>query len=242
MRYYVLGLRFAGSPYALHTVGSTLAVDSVTYAHVRGVPPRDAAEDFYLVNKVVKLGRAVSVDCEPIAIRARHSLRVPFGTGRAARDIVDAGGERNVYDPRVFSLLSSWLKAMLRFAQGDEAAIESCTAANAPLEMALTQLGYARALRSALDGAPKARRVARAHEWFDAFKTLKLIHGLRDAGLPDLPWRQALATASFVEGDAVDRALKQNDASAVCEALLELERPVIPAKAGIQPGSPLSRG
>src|SRR6266545_39770 len=44
LRYYVLGLRFAGSPSAYHTIGSTLAVDVDAYAAVRGFPKRDAAE------------------------------------------------------------------------------------------------------------------------------------------------------------------------------------------------------
>src|SRR6185503_7192191 len=58
LRYYVLGLAAAGSPWAMHTIGSSLAVDLDAYAAVRGVPRRDAAEDFYLVSKVAKLGPA----------------------------------------------------------------------------------------------------------------------------------------------------------------------------------------
>ena len=36
-------------------------------------------------------------------------------------------------------------------------------------------------------------------ELFDGFRTLKLIHALRDGGLSSLPWREALVAAPFIE-------------------------------------------
>ena len=56
LHHYVLGLQRAGSPYAFHTLGSCLAVRASNYAQVRGFPVRAAAEDFYLLNKLAKLG------------------------------------------------------------------------------------------------------------------------------------------------------------------------------------------
>jgi hypothetical protein len=40
----------------------------------------------------------------------------------------------------------------------------------------------------------------RLHTWFDALRTLQALHRLRDAGLPDVPFRVALATAPFSSG------------------------------------------
>ncbi len=37
----------------------------------------------------------------------------------------------------------------------------------------------------------------RAHEWFDARRTLKFLHALRDERYPSLPWREALARAPW---------------------------------------------
>ena len=56
LHHYVLGLEYAGSPYAYHTLGSCLAVKADAYAQVRGFPKRAGAEDFYLLNKLAKLG------------------------------------------------------------------------------------------------------------------------------------------------------------------------------------------
>ena len=56
LRYYVAGLTYAQSPYAFHTIGSTMAVNAEHYASVRGFPRREAGEDFYLLNKLAKVG------------------------------------------------------------------------------------------------------------------------------------------------------------------------------------------
>src|SRR6185295_2791724 len=83
LRYDVLGLASAGSPWAMHAIGSTLAVGVEAYAAVRGFPRRMAGEDFHLLAKLAKIGRVVRAGGEPIRLRSRSSDRVPFGTGAA---------------------------------------------------------------------------------------------------------------------------------------------------------------
>src|SRR5262249_38957583 len=61
LRYYVLGLAFAGSPHAYHTIGSAFAARASAYVSVRGFPKRDAAEDFYLLSKIAKVGPVFSL-------------------------------------------------------------------------------------------------------------------------------------------------------------------------------------
>ncbi len=46
MRYYVLGLSYAESPYAFHTIGSTMTCTARGYVAVRGMNRREAGEDF----------------------------------------------------------------------------------------------------------------------------------------------------------------------------------------------------
>ena len=77
LRYYVLGLRSAGSVHAYHTIGSTLAVDARAYAQVRGFPKREAAEDFHLLAKLAKVGPVEPLRGEPIVLSGRESERVP---------------------------------------------------------------------------------------------------------------------------------------------------------------------
>ena len=56
LRYYVAGLSWAGSPYAFYSIGSILAFNVKHYCQARGFPKRAAGEDFYLLNKLAKLG------------------------------------------------------------------------------------------------------------------------------------------------------------------------------------------
>lgn len=213
LRYYVLGLRWAGSPYAFHTIGSTLAVDAGAYAAVRGVPRRMAAEDFYLLTKLAKLGPVTRPDVAPIRLRQRKAVRVPFGTAPATARIAEKlarGQAFTMYHPHSFTALRCWLQAMDRFARDAELDPEACVAAC--VDMDRDHPDRAQALRHALDDLGAAGFLAdararvnspaalqrRLHGWFDAFRTLKLIHGMRDAGLAQVPWQQALMSAAFI--------------------------------------------
>ena len=224
LRYYVLGLRAAGSPHAHHTIGSTLAVDVHAYAAVRGMPRRQAAEDFYLVNKISKLGRVVTPQCKPLDIVARRSLRVPFGTGRSTAKIAEEGG-RAFYHPRVFQLVAHWLQGLERFAVAGDNPVEVAlgsvddTTDREVLGRALLTQGVEASLERALAAAPSnpAARLARAHEHFDAFRTRKLVHLLRDGGIGELPWRDALREAPFITVDP------NVDPFAVSEAMASAE-------------------
>ncbi len=66
------------------------------------------------------------------------------------------------------------------------------------------------ALSSALKASGQCRPgpnlLRRLLEWNDAFRTLKLIHALRDGGLPSLPLRAALAAAPFLESFQLGRS------------------------------------
>ncbi len=212
LRYYVAGLRFAGSPYAFHTIGSTLAVHAIAYARVRGFPKRLAAEDFYLLNKLAKVGAIHALDGEPIQLSARASQRTPFGTGRALARARQGGREpvqRRVYHPDVFSDLGAWLQTLRALAErgagADPAALleaqtRSWPAANAQrLRAQLDETGAWAAARVGVERCrTPATRAKHLHGGFDAFRTLKLIHALRGAGLGSMPLREALAEATFV--------------------------------------------
>jgi hypothetical protein len=193
LHHYVLGLEYAGSPYAYHSLGSCLAVEQQAYARVRGFPRRAAAEDFYLLNKLAKVGQIRRLGGECIELASRRSHRVPFGTGpaveRISRGDLSATG---FYHPRSFQAL----RAVLAVA-GDPAA-----ASASDLPAALQSSGLDRELaaecaramaalgwRSALDhclrhGKGEEQFSRHFHQWFDAFRTLKFIHALRERYLP----------------------------------------------------------
>ena len=225
LRYYVLGLAAAGSCYAYQSVGSTLCVDAAAYLSVRGVPKREAAEDFHLLDKLAKVGPLRRPFVTPLEIRARASERVPFGTGRRSREIASElanGRPLSLYSPRIFQALAAVLHGLDDFARSAEVAALSRAVElgvpeiAAPVQQILRDLGTFAALDSAAKQAPTGAVLRRrVHTWFDSLRTLRFVHGLRDRCLPSVPWRSALASAPFVpasfgtdsEPDAVCRVL-----------------------------------
>lgn len=196
LHHYVLGLQRAGSPYAFHTLGSCLAVRAANYAQVRGFPVRSAAEDFYLLNKLAKTGPITQRPGQCIDLSSRPSTRVPFGTGPAIERLIasDQMAQAELYyDPRCFDSLRAMLQSVETLYDDDVAMTRQLqdhglAVNNAELCASLLQdMGIASALehcrRQASDVATYTRHF---HQWFDGFRTLKFIHGLRDAGWPDL--------------------------------------------------------
>ena len=86
LRYYVQALRYAGHPYAFHTIGSCMAVKAWVYMEQGGMNKRKAGEDFYFLQKVIALGAYTDLLATRVIPSARESNRVPFGTGRAVGD------------------------------------------------------------------------------------------------------------------------------------------------------------
>lgn len=186
---YVDGLTAAGSPYAFHTIGSLISVQAHSYAVVRGIPRREAGEDFYLLNKLAKVGRVHELGGDPVRIRGRISDRVPFGTGAALQEIQAAlreGRPTRRYEPAAFEGVKLWLSALHEFVEDRDAdALRARVRAvpaplSSPLWETLCGMGAFAAAEKAsaqVGGEPLRRRLM---EWNDAFRTLKLVHGVRD--------------------------------------------------------------
>lgn len=234
LRYYVLGLASAGSCYAYQSVGSTLCVAAPAYLSVRGVPKREAAEDFHLLDKLAKVGPLRRPGVTPVGIRARASERVPFGTGRRSREIAEelAGGrDFHLYSPRIFAALGAVLEGLSEFAQsGDVASVEGAVQRHVPelaqpVSQVLQELGAPGTLASAASQAPIGPvLLRRIHTWFDSLRTLRFVHRLRDHCLPSISWRAALESASFLK----EPFAMGSEPAAVCRALTlaEAELPV----------------
>jgi len=212
LRYYVAGMKFAQSPYAFHTIGSTMAVSARHYAMVRGFPRRAAGEDFYLLNKLAKVGAvinpAVAVDCEPLVIEARKSDRVPFGTGAAVikiTDMADPVRDFRFYDPAVFEALKLWLQSLPAIWSAASTDLQDLPES---LLSALKKIKTEQALAHAFNQSKDLHQFTRQmHTWFDAFRTLKLIHHLRDDGLQSISYAGLMTHPLYKELLDVDSEL-----------------------------------
>ncbi len=180
--YYPAALAWAGSPYAYPTIGSTMTVDAISYAKVRGFPRRATGEDFYLLDKLRKLGEVATTWGEPIQIRGRESDRVPVGTGTALVSIKQLADQESDYryeHPACFSALRDCLQTMRTAA--DQKAPALRFSMNAIHEFALTSGLYDVYERKRSESPGAAVMNKHLNDWFDGLKTRQLIHHLRDS-------------------------------------------------------------
>ncbi len=200
LQYYVSGLKWAGSDYAFHTIGSTIAFRYDHYSSVRGFPKRAAGEDFYLLNKLAKLAPVRKLENATIQIESRLSDRVPFGTGPAVCKILQLPEIENYlyYHPQLFIELKNCLTAM-KLLWRERNAIEAWfSTLSVPAQAALQKLQIHKLtihIQKQISDEQQCNRHIR--EWFDGFRTLKFIHYMQDANYPPIPLEQALEKAPF---------------------------------------------
>jgi len=206
LRYYVLGLRYAGSPYAYHSLGSTLALAPEAYAMVRGFPRRRAGEDFHLLAKLAKLGPLRPLHGEPIQLSGRASERVPFGTGAG---IVRESKRRQrgeffpAYDPQTFAWLRVWLGTLAELGRkrdGCATPIEVVFAGQCRANPQVDSNSLWALLRDGgtLTAVERRADARQLFARFDALKTLRFLHAVRDHYLPAIPLWAALERAPFL--------------------------------------------
>ncbi|MDR3266559.1 MAG: glycosyltransferase [Tannerella sp.] len=108
LRYYRLALRTFDVPFAIHTIGSCFAVRAETYVKLGGMNTRQGGEDFYFLQKAVKMHPVHEITAQIVFPSPRMSNRVPFGTGPSVGNIIEKRGKYMVYNFCLFALLKSF--------------------------------------------------------------------------------------------------------------------------------------
>ena len=195
LRYYVSGLIFAGSDYAFHSIGSTMLCDHNAYMKIGGMNKRKAAEDFYFLEKLAKIYQINKIDSATVYPSKRSSWRVPFGTGqRVTRFLSKTQDEYLLFDPAVFEILKEWLEIYNSDAISDpQEILNRAKEIHTELYNFLFQNNYPKQWEKILSNTKSRRQLTHQRKiWFDGFKTLKLIHHLRDIAFPKINMFDAL--------------------------------------------------
>ncbi len=179
LRYYIQALRFAGYPFAFHTIGSSMAVRSSIYQKQGGMNQRKAGEDFYFLHKIIPLGNFSNITSTTVIPSPRQSDRVPFGTGRAMQEY-----ENNQKDLKYSYNFMIFKELKVFFAQ-----IES---ENFPNEASSSMLTFLKE-HQFMEVIEKIKEKAtsknhfkeRFFQWFNGFRALKCVHYLRDHYYPN---------------------------------------------------------
>ncbi len=195
LRYYVLGLHIAGSHYAYHSIGSTINCDVESYIKVEGMNKNKAAEDFYFLEKLAKIFEINKIRSTTVYPSSRTSWRAPFGTGHwVNRFNLKTQNDYLLYDPKSFLILKKWLEVfhLNEISNIDDYLSEAKKINNVLYEFLVTQYfekNFGKVVNNSSSNAQLQKQKIR---WFDAFKTLKLIHYLRDNFSPMINMFDAL--------------------------------------------------
>jgi hypothetical protein len=187
LRSYVLGLSLAGSPYAFHTVGSAMACTAEAYVRMGGMNRRTAAEDFYFLQQLHRTSGVEQMHGTTVFPSPRPSHRVPFGTGRSVYRSIN--GERDAimfYNQECFRILGEWLKSVQEDRHRSATDLMRRAASTSDcLEEFLFSCGFTSVWEKLVqnNSGPDALLSA-FHGWFDALKTMKLIHHLSATRFP----------------------------------------------------------
>jgi len=195
LRYYVLGLQYANSHFAYHSIGSTIVCDVESYVKVGGMNKRKAGEDFYFLEKLAKINKIYKVADATVFPSARESNRVPFGTGqRIIRFLGNSQNEYLLYSSKSFEILRKWL---LIFENEIISINISENLSNNLLQKAkmvspflfdfLNEQGFEKDWNNILSNSNSYEQLKKQQiSWMDGFRTLKLIHYLRDNVYPNI--------------------------------------------------------
>ncbi|SHM74303.1 hypothetical protein SAMN04488057_103166 [Cyclobacterium lianum] len=184
LRCYIQGLKWAGYPFARHTVGSCMAVRATTYARSGGMNRRKAGEDFYFMHKLLPVSNFIYLPAR-VYPSCRISDRVPFGTGRAQLEFTARiNSEKLTYDPRIYQCLKSFFNQVPQlYDAGPHSGGLSVVLSDVLQEINFDQ----RILELRKQSSSEENFIKRFWQWMDGFMVLKLTHYLRDRHFTSIP-------------------------------------------------------
>lgn len=187
LRYYLLGLFYAESKFAVQTIGSTMICSPKAYVKIGGMNKRKAAEDFYFMEALAKNYKTHSIKNSFVFPSSRGSWRVPFGTGqRVNRFLQKSQNEYLLYSISSFKILREW---NIFFMNESNTSVKdiliNAKHINKHLYDFLVINNFAEDWKNIVSNSKGIDQINKQKVfWFDGFRTLKLIHYLRDNGFP----------------------------------------------------------
>lgn len=213
LRYYTHGLKFSGLPCAFETIGSSMAVRTSAYERQGGMNTRKAGEDFYFLQKIIKLGGFTELRHAAVYPSSRPSTRVPFGTGKAMVDWKQKEVFHS-YHPQTFvdlKVLTSKVPELYRSSSSNT--VKIWNACSAGFQGYLQKDQFTTTIEE-FNGKTNSFRSfeKRFFQWCDGFFTFKFANYVRENWYPEIPVEEA---ASWLLEKAYGLEPKDNQVKAL---------------------------
>jgi hypothetical protein len=195
LRSYVLGLKSAGSPYAFHTIGSTIACRADAYIRGGGMNRRPSGEDFYFLQQMQKTMGVAVLRGTTVHPSPRPSLRVPFGTGpTVARFLQKSRDAVSFYHPDCFSILGNWLDCVgTSWSESASFIFHKAGDISPHLAEFIQRIRFSENWQKLqANHHSRCQLLAAFHGWFDGLRTRQFLHHLSSGPLPYCDHHQAL--------------------------------------------------
>jgi hypothetical protein len=178
LRYYVQALRFAGFPYAFHTVGSCFSVRASVYLRQGGMNKRKAGEDFYFLHKLMPLGGVFELNSTCVYPSPRPSHRVPFGTGPfISKFILDREQEWQTYHLDAFRDLKDFFdKKDLLYHADPQTLRQVCEKLSLSIREFVSGQIFDKLDEINSNSSGRSAFNKRFFAWFNAFRVLKYLN------------------------------------------------------------------
>ncbi len=205
LRYLVHATKWTGHPFAFQTVGSCMAVKRKSYLEHGGMNTRQAGEDFYFLQKFIEVDSLYEIKETTVYPSPRVSGRVPFGTGRAMKQLLNESALWMTTNMEVFHHIRPLFNNLEKLRQISIAPImkepheilKQIPDLSDPL---ITFLGT-------IDFLEECRRIGkqttslqtftrRFFRFFNAFRMIRYSHYIRDHFFPDVPVLEAIKELS----------------------------------------------
>ncbi|MEE9438253.1 MAG: glycosyltransferase family 2 protein [Saprospiraceae bacterium] len=186
LRYYIAMQKWCGLPFAMHTVGSSMACTVDAYCAIGGMNQRKAGEDFYFIHKLIKYGYHGELNSTSVIPSPRISDRVPFGTGRAVGEMIEGKKDHfYTYNPRSFESVK-WLYDNLNriYEQDQDIQEQLPISIKSFFKISDTFSKIVEIKNNTSDFKNFERQF---WQYFDAFQLMKYLHYLRVELYPDVP-------------------------------------------------------
>lgn len=197
LRYYIQAQRYAGFPFAFHTVGSCFAVRAEDYIKQGGMNKRKAGEDFYFLHKFIPSGNFLDMNTTTIIPSPRPSNRVPFGTGAAVRKMLRENIDvLKTYHPGAFLELRKFLLLVPDFYLKPPTLVQiDLEKLSSHSRRFLIDNDIVEKLKEAEENSSTQEYfLKRFYSWFNAFRLLKFLNYLHEKQFERIAVQQAVIT------------------------------------------------